>query len=284
MASFMFFVPGNAIFIICSLALLSFRKIKILIAVSTSTNTQLSMTHVDMAGTLPQVESQFHFAIQKLLHNPLKQGYRVGMIGKLLMMVVLGGIFGTVGDYSHVASQTDGYLNPLYPLPTGQPFWVPFLFGSAALGIAVSHLTTRKLFGLKSPRHSLGFLLAGVLFFLALYAASGFLPLATGGPKDAVLWVSCLIFWWIADRTWQGLAMGLGTAIVGTIVEISLTQIGAFYYFPEVNNFMGVPSWLPALYVTASVSVGNLAGFIFANTALSNQGHSGGMPSEGLKT
>lgn len=182
---------------------------------------------------------------------------------KLLIIFVLGGIFGAAGDYSHVASQTDGYLNPLFPLPTGQPFWVPFLFGSASLSIALSHLSADQLLGPKNRvRPSISFSILGVLIFLALYAASGFLPLTTGGLKDVLLWSCALLFWWAADRTWQGLFMSLGTAVVGTLVEIGLTQIGAFFYFPSVSNFFGVPSWLPALYITASVSVGNLARFI----------------------
>src|SRR5690242_4178855 len=49
----MFFAPGNAIFIICSLACLSFKKRKMLIAVKIATKTQLSMIHIDMGATYP---------------------------------------------------------------------------------------------------------------------------------------------------------------------------------------------------------------------------------------
>jgi hypothetical protein len=209
-----------------------------------------------MGRTLPQLNPQFHF----ILHNARIQGYRVRMVIKLFIIFVLGGILGAIGDYTHVASQTDGYLHPLLPLPTGQPFWVPFLFGSATLGIALSHVRMDQVLGPKNrPVVSWTSASAGALAFLALYAASGFFSLKTGADKDVFLWTCCLLFWWLADRTWQGVLLGLGTAAVGTCIEIGLTRIGAFYYFPEVNNLWGVPSWLPALYVTASFAVGNLA-------------------------
>ncbi|MBI2711901.1 MAG: hypothetical protein HYX41_03405 [Bdellovibrio sp.] len=178
-----------------------------------------------------------------------------------LLVFVLGGILGTAGDFSHVASQTDGYANPLYPLPTGQPFWVPLLFGSASLGICISHLLGDRF--LKRPENLLAeswpSAVSGVLVFLGLYVTSGFLPLPTGGAKDLVLWIISLVFWLLADRTWQGALLAVGTAVVGTCVEIGLTQSGAFFYTQNESGFFGVPPWLPSLYIAASVAVGNLA-------------------------
>ena len=181
------------------------------------------------------------------------------MVAQLLIIFVLGGILGTAGDYSHVASLTDGYANPWYPLPTGQPLWVPFLFATATLSITLSQLLSEPILGTKNKKiPSLGSAFAGASVFLGLYVASGFLPLPTGGAKDLLLWTCCFLFWALADRTWQGVVFAVGTAIVGTLVEIGLTRSGAFYYTEGSNNFFGVPSWLPALYVAASVAIGNL--------------------------
>ena len=186
------------------------------------------------------------------------------MLNLCLLSFPLGALLGTLGDFFHVLAGADGYANPLLPLPTGQPIWVPFLFGGATFSITLSHLLTHSLLPRKIPQRHWSFYLAGIAFFLALYAASGFLPLETGGMKDVVLWASCLAFWFLADRSWQGLATGISIALVGTSVEIFLTQIGAFFYYPSFNNLRGVPSWLPSLYVTASIAVGNFAHFLRA--------------------
>src|SRR5690349_13802789 len=103
-----------------------------------------------------------------------------------VLLFLLGATLGTLGDYSHVASGTDGYPTPLLPLPfTQQPFWVPLLFGAACLGIVLTHLKmdfvigpkNRRLLGVKTS-------LLACFAFLGLYAASGFLTLQTGGTRD----------------------------------------------------------------------------------------------------
>jgi hypothetical protein len=180
-----------------------------------------------------------------------------------LLLFTFGAIVGTLGDYCHVISQTDGYLSPLAPLPTGQPFWVPLLFGSATLSIGLSHTWFDQWIGPKK-RKIMKFeacLLANLAFF-SLYAMSGYLPFETGGLRDVILFLGGVSVWLIFDRTWQGLLQASVTAMIGFGVEVLLTQIGAFYYYPHAANAMGVPSWLPWLYVAASVSVAQMARFL----------------------
>lgn len=181
-----------------------------------------------------------------------------------LLLFLGGALLGTLGDFFHVVTQTDGYQSPLYPLPgSGQPFWVPFLFGSAGLGIGLSHPFIGRRLGQK-PRMGKSWMdvIAGILAFLFLYACSGFLSLETGGAKDAFLIIGALLVWVIFDRTWQGIVLGLSTALIGTSFEIFLSYIGGFYYYPHAANFAGVPSWLPWLYFPASITVGNAGRFL----------------------
>jgi hypothetical protein len=182
------------------------------------------------------------------------------MVQRLVTLFLFGSVFGTLGDFFHVFTHTDGYLNPIFPLPwTEQPFWVPILFGSATISIGISHPFMDQWIGPKRRRLKTW---PKVIFanscFLLLYAMSGFLTLPSGGSRDSVLALGAIAIWVSFDRTIQGIFLALNTALFGTLVELSLTQFGAFYYDPSVANFHGVPSWLPWLYVAASVSVGNL--------------------------
>jgi hypothetical protein len=195
--------------------------------------------------------------------------------GRLALLLALGAVLGPVGDLFHVLSRTDGYP----PAGPGQlriigllPLWVPALFAGAtpaiAFGNAAADRWLASLASSPAPRRpglrTWGRVLAGLLALLAIWAASGFLPLATGGPKDAVIAALSLAVWYALDRTWQGLALGLATAILSTPVEMLLVHAGAFYYYPEATNFLGVPSWLPWIYFTASVSVGNFGRALLA--------------------
>mgnify|MGYP000022261924 CR=1 FL=1 len=185
---------------------------------------------------------------------------------------LIGAFFGTLGDYFHMISHTDGYLDPLFPLPTGQPFWVPFLFGFAILSVSLNHPLADhwadRYFQIKTPQTgSLPLILVGCLALFFLYVASGFLPLETGGSRDILLALGALAIWGIFDRTAKGFILALATAIIGTAVEIALTHFGAFYYLPSVANFWGVPTWLPWLYFAVSTTIGNLGRFAFRRIA-----------------
>jgi len=173
-----------------------------------------------------------------------------------------GAILGPVGDFCHVFTETTGYPQGVFAFYFWKiPFWVPLLFGGAALMIGLSHPFLDRLF--KAPLSRPGSqdwksIVCGLVVFIALYSLSGFLPWEAGGFSDIILAMGGLGVWGILDRTWQGILFGILTAIVGTFIEIILVKIGAFYYLPHASNVWGVASWLPWIYIAASVTVGNL--------------------------
>lgn len=180
---------------------------------------------------------------------------------RLLILFLTGFVLGPIGDYTHVISETTAYPQDRfgYYLLT-VPFWVPFLFGTAALLIGMTHPFWDKILGVSRERigvrnYSIAFL--GLLAFLGLYALSGYLPFRTGGLNDMILAGMAILIWFTLDRTWQGIVLGIATAIAGTLTEIYLVRSGAFFYLPRAANFFGVPTWLPWLYFGASVAVGN---------------------------
>jgi hypothetical protein len=181
-----------------------------------------------------------------------------------LALLFLGAVLGPLGDFCHVISGTDAYPNSslfIHPELIKMPFWVPPLFAGATLAVGFSHPFLDHFLGRTRQRlGARGIVPAalGALSFLALYAISGFLPGTAGSANDLFIGAGALAIWAIFDRTWQGLLLGAGTALAGTAVEITLVHQGAFYYLPRAANLFGVPSWLPWIYVAASVSVGNI--------------------------
>lgn len=192
----------------------------------------------------------------------------------VLISFVGGAIAGTIGDFCHVWTATDGYpffaaaiaattafvrflgtIPPIPFLPAAVPLWVPLLMGSA--GVMLVH--SQRLMGL-GPDLKLGHkselrALMGPIAFVALYALSGFMTLPAGGIKDVILALLVGLFWWTADRNLKSLGFAIVAAIAGTLFEIFIVQNGVFFYHPTHSNLMGVPSWLPTLYIMASLGV-----------------------------
>jgi hypothetical protein len=177
----------------------------------------------------------------------------------LLLSFVVGAIAGTTGDFVHVITRTDGYPAdgpfPFLPLlPVKMPVWVPFLFGTAVLLMGTSHKIMQKLFHPRMEKN-FGVTASAPVLFVILYAMTGFLHTGTGSWEDVWLATATILIWWLMDRTFMGAGIALVNAVFGTAFEIFLVHVHGFFYYPEHANFYGVPSWLPWLYMAASVCV-----------------------------
>lgn len=172
-----------------------------------------------------------------------------------VLLFALGATVGVFFDWLHVVSGTTRYADAGM---WGQPFWVPILFGGAGIGLGLGRrVAGRALRQPPAPVSGMQALGALAAFFLA-YAESAFVP------DDVALVMltltgATLLLW--LDRSIAGAVAAAGAALFGPLAEIALSAIGAFRYLePESGTFvLGVPLWLPLLYVCASASVGAVA-------------------------
>jgi len=177
----------------------------------------------------------------------------------LLLSFIVGAIAGTTGDFVHVITHTDGYpphgpFSFLPLLPVKMPIWVPFLFGTAVMLMATTHKLASQFYHPRLEQNAIISSSAPFIFVL-LYALTGFLHTGTGGGEDVWLAIATFFIWWLMDRTAMGAGLAVLNAIAGTMFEIFLVGIGGFFYYPEHANLFGVPSWLPWLYMAASVCI-----------------------------
>jgi hypothetical protein len=171
-------------------------------------------------------------------------------------LLVAGAVLGTLLDGVHVATATTRYAHPVL---LGLAWWAPLLFAGASLTIGLSHLTIDRLLGRELRPGARGVVL-GMLLLLALWATSGLVKPAT--TALLVLVPASLAMWLALEGTAVGLALAVVTAAMGVVVEATLVSIGAFSYVaPDAGR---VASWLPWLYVAASVAVGNFARWLEA--------------------
>lgn len=176
---------------------------------------------------------------------------RIHHVRAILWLFLLGATLGTALDAFHVYSYVEQYTRPAF---FGVAWWVPLLFGSAAVAIGYSHpLVDPLIHNIRPPRRiSTSVAELGWLVLAYLVAASPLGSLAKAG----LLMLVYLNFWLLVGRGWQNLLLSLVTAITGTLVEMTLVAAGAFFYLQP--DILGVPYWLPWIYACASLAVGDL--------------------------
>src|SRR5262249_33137322 len=132
-------------------------------------------------------------------------------------------------------------------------WWTPPLFGAAFVLLGVGYALARRARD-AAPRGARA--ASGFTLFAALYFASGFMPVSNA-VKLAVLLVGAAVLFAAFDRSRAALVAGLASAIGGPAFEVFLVHIGAFAHLQP--DFLGIPMWLPALYLASGPGLGPLA-------------------------
>lgn len=160
-----------------------------------------------------------------------------------VFVFVLGAVVGTLLDQIHVRA---GVLAYTHPLLFGQAAWVPLVFGSGGLVLVNSHVL--GMFGGDEGKPAPRSLAVPTLLFVGAYLLTG---IAADRP---VLVLSVLAVAWatrLALAPSHAIALaGLAFALGGPLFEAALSGTGAFTY--RRPDALGVPCWLPALYLHAA--------------------------------
>ena len=168
----------------------------------------------------------------------------------LLWIFLLGASLGTALDAFHVFTRVERYASPAL---LGVAWWVPLLFGCAAVAISYSHPLLDPLLHHRRFRPLFSSLLGLAWLPLAYLISASFFDTLT---KTALILLVYFNFWLLAGSDWQNLVFSLVTAITGTLIEMILVAAGAFAYLHP--DMLGVPYWLPAIYACASLALGDL--------------------------
>lgn len=171
-----------------------------------------------------------------------------------LITVALGAVVATTGDHLHVAY---GVLFYPHPALFQQAFWVfPLFMGATTAMLAGAELTRRVLGGAAIATSVGEALLATGAFFVA-YAFT-----AVAAELPTFVLVVLVVTWLLRLRglpRWV-MALGLVAAVGGVASEAALSAIGGFAY---VNpDFLGVPRWLPGLYLHAALAAPRIRGLL----------------------
>ncbi len=169
----------------------------------------------------------------------------------ILLLFLLGATLGSALDAFHTSSGVERYPIPAF---FGLAWWVPLLFGSAAVAIGYSHPLVDPLLHNRRPPRRIWISLAALGWLVLAYlVTASFLDSLAKAGLLAVLYFN---FWLLSGGGWQNLVLSLVTAITGTLIEMILVAAGAFSYLHP--DLIGVPYWLPCMYACASLALGDV--------------------------
>lgn len=171
-------------------------------------------------------------------------------LARLTGLFALGSCAGTGLDHLHVAG---GVLSYPRPLLLGHAAWVPLAFGLAGAGFAAIAAALRTP---ARPRPSRRALLRDAALFVAAYALTAFCrwPASFIALALTTAWVARGAV--VRDPPWR-FAHAFTVAALGVGAEALLAAAGAFAH--HQRDFLGLPWWLPALYLWSSPLVAHVA-------------------------
>jgi hypothetical protein len=166
-------------------------------------------------------------------------------------LFLLGATLGTALDAIHTHFGATAYTRPVF---FRAAWWVPFLFG-AAFCIGLLRPLLERFLHRPSPIPPPRTVFIAMGFFVLAYWLS-VLPLSWP-VVSLLLLVVALLSWWRCDRSALGAGIALAAGIGGPTVEHLLIERGTFVHLQVL--LLGVPGWLPFLYLCAAIGLCTLA-------------------------
>lgn len=166
-------------------------------------------------------------------------------------LALLGATLGVACDAMHVHSGTTEYLEPTM---FSMAWWVVPLFASAAVALGLGPIVLERALGRRDPAPSAGAAFTGLGLFVVAYVLSCFVRGASAAVMLLAIGAGLAA---TVDRRPIGAICALAAAVAGPAVEIALVHAGLFEHHDA--TFLGIPLWLPALYVCASYGVSGIA-------------------------
>jgi len=169
-----------------------------------------------------------------------------------------GAILASVGDWFHMHTGTTSYPCEVYGwYIAGIPFFIPPLFGLAAVFLGILYEQSRRLFGVDRFRESAGVihLIGAALVYMVLHALSGYICQWGFPVTDILLALPVGLTWYFVDRSSGGALFCLFAGLIGANAEILLVRKEIFSFSDKSFRTFGVASWLPWIYVAGALAI-----------------------------
>ncbi|XP_062849802.1 insulin-induced gene 1 protein [Trichomycterus rosablanca] len=196
--------------------------------------------------------------MMSIISSVLNQVRSAHLISRGLVLFLVGVILALVLYFLQIQRNTET-LFPEEVLDTlfSSAWWIPLCCGTAAAVVGLlypcldSHLGEPHKF-----KREWASVMRCIAVFVGINHASAKLDFVNNVQLCLTLAALSLGLWWTFDRSRSGFGLGLTTAFLATLITQFLVYNG-IYQFPS-PEFGHVRSWLPCIFFSGGVTVGNI--------------------------
>jgi hypothetical protein len=136
-------------------------------------------------------------------------------------------------------------------------WWVPPSCGTAAAVIGLLYpFFDDKLGEPHKYRREWSSVMRCIAVFVGINHASAKIDFANNLQLSMSLAAMSIGLWWLFDRSRSGFGLGVGIAVIATMVTQLLVYNGIYRYTEP--DFLYVRSWLPCVFFSGGVTMGNI--------------------------
>jgi hypothetical protein len=176
-----------------------------------------------------------------------------------LILFAIGAASGLIGDAGHVDAGVTFYLHD-FPRIWNSQLWFPLAVGLGTASLGALRLRLGPAEGALDLRVAVG----AVAAVLAIYAITSLVWDQTELAGATLCFaLAVIVVCWLAE-SWADVACGLIAMVVGPLFEIAVVELEVTEYHADADNLLGVPFWLPALYLAAGTAAARIATMLAA--------------------
>ncbi|NWY11869.1 INSI1 protein, partial [Aphelocoma coerulescens] len=175
------------------------------------------------------------------------------LVQRSVVLFVVGAFMALVLNLLQIQRNVTLFPDEVISTLFSSAWWVPPCCGTAA---GESLTSTSDFCSLSSPLFSFSSSMTADLKRIVLNVFFQKLDFANNVQLSLTLAALSLGLWWTFDRSRSGLGLGITIAFVATLITQFLVYNGVYQYTSP--DFLYIRSWLPCIFFSGGVTVGNI--------------------------
>jgi len=176
---------------------------------------------------------------------------------RTLILFLVGCLFAFVLNFLQIQRNVTQFSNELIDNLFQSAWWVPPSCGTAAAVIGLLHPMFDRILGeSQKQQQEWANVMKIIAVFIGINYASAKIEYSNNVQLSFTLAAMSIGLWWLFDRSRSGFGLGVGIAVLATLVTQLLVYYGVYMYTEP--DFLYVRSWLPCVFFSGGVTMGNI--------------------------
>ncbi|XDV18056.1 hypothetical protein PO909_023829 [Leuciscus waleckii] len=179
------------------------------------------------------------------------------LIRRGLVLFIVGVVLALVLNLLQIQRNVTLFPEEVLDTLFSSAWWIPLCCGTAAAVVGLLYPCLDRHLGEPHKfKREWASVMRCIAVFVGINHASAKLDFANNVQLSLTLAALSLGLWWTFDRSRSGFGLGLTTALLATLIAQLLVYNGIYQYTSP--DFLYVRSWLPCIFFSGGVTVGNI--------------------------